>query len=478
MRGPGWLGRRHRAPRPLLALLIAVLLGLALGRTDAAPAGQEPDAPDDATAGASPLAEDTTWLELQDWVSQLRGLPILRDVPRLLLSPAAFRARQAAIYRAYLEQEDVDGARQLMVGLGLLEATDDLSGLLLDVRGALPIGLYDPASEALYVRSASADDPLERVVLAHEFTHALQDQHYHILDLFPRPSDDPDRDLALTTLLEGDALIVQEMYRNTTLPASPAAQATQAQAQQRALEQVQAEIRELVNLEQVPQPVLREVYFPYLDGPSFIHAIVGAGPLTTWGAYGPAMRDLFANPPRSTAEIMHPEKYRRGQRPARVTLPDLPAALGGDWRLLRQSVLGELGHQSLLARYLPADRAQESAAGWAGNRTAVLARGDSAIATVSESRWDSPTDAAEWADAYRVWMEARYGALAQIVWSEGGRLIWELPGGAVAFQALVDRTVTASGPSVAVVDALTDATVAAPRRVAGTLRILPDLDRR
>jgi hypothetical protein len=442
---------------------VAALLGLGLARTDAAPAGQvAPDA-DDQVSGLSTLADDSAWLELQDWVSQLRGLPILRDVPRLLLSPAAFRARQAAIYRAYLEQEDVDGARQLMVGLGLLEANDDLSSTLLDLRGALPIGLYDPASEALYVRSADTDDPLERVILAHEFTHALQDQHYSILGLFPRPSDNPDRDLALTTLLEGDALIVQEMYRNTTLPASPLAQASQEQAQQRALEQVQREMRELVNLEQVPQPVLRETYFPYLDGPSFIHAIVGTGALTTWGAYGPAMRDLFASPPRSTAEIMHPEKYRRRQRPVQVVLPDLPAALGSDWRLLRESVLGELGHQSLLARYLPPDRAQESAAGWAGNRTAVVAHQDGAIASLSESRWDSSREAAEWAAAYQDWMDARYGALAQVVWSEEGRLIWQLPGGAVALQTLADRTITASGPSVAIVDALTDAVAAAPR---------------
>src|SRR5207253_7574040 len=115
---------------------------------------QEAPGPDVQPGGLSPLADDSAWLELQDRVSQLRGLPILRDVPRMLLSPAAFRARQAAIYRAYLEAEDVDGARQLMVGLGLLEANDDLSSALLDLRGALPIGLYDPASEALYVRSA------------------------------------------------------------------------------------------------------------------------------------------------------------------------------------------------------------------------------------------------------------------------------------------------------------------------------------
>jgi len=445
--------------RALLAFALAAVVGASLARGEPAASQELPTDLDDEAATALP-ADDPAWLELQDWVSQLRGLPILRDVPRVVLPPAAFRARQAAIYRDYLEQEDLDSARALMVGLGLLDSSQDLSGTLLDLRGALPIGLYDPATATLYVRSASQDDPLERVILAHEFTHALQDQHYRLLDLFPRPSDDPDRDLALTTLLEGDALLVQEMYRNTTLPREPEAAVTQQEAQQRALEQVQHEIRQLVDLDRVPQPVLQEVYFPYLDGPRFIHAVLGSGPLTTWGAYGPAIAKLFANPPRSSAEILHPEKYRRGQRPQRVDFPDPAGALGGDWYLLRQSVLGELGHELLLARYLTDTRPRDAAAGWAGNRTAVLSDGEGETATVSETRWDSPLDAAEWADAFSDWVTARYGPYAKLVWSEQGRLVWQVPEGALALETRGDRTVTTTGPTVALADRLADSLVA------------------
>ena len=261
----------------------------------------------------------------------------------MLLSPHGFRARQAATDRAYLEQEDVDGARQLMVGLGLLDASDDLSSALLDVRGALPIGLYDPASEALYVRSAATDDPLERVILAHEFTHALQDQHYGIMGLFPRPSDDPDRDLAMTTLLEGDALIVQEMYRNTTMPASPQAQASQEQAQQRAMEQVQREIGELVNIEQLPQAVLQETFSFTSMGPALFTPSWGRGAAHDLGSLRTRHARAVCQPPTIDRGNHVPGKYPRGQRPIRMVLPDLSAALEGDWRLLRQSVLGELG---------------------------------------------------------------------------------------------------------------------------------------
>jgi hypothetical protein len=456
-----WLPRRRVAATAGLVLLALFTSGLF---SSVAPVmGQDPAPPEGEEAAVStPLADDSAWIELQQWVSQLRGLSIEQDVPRVLLSPAAFRARQLAIYREYAEQDDLDSTRQLMVGLGMLEATDDLASLLFDLRGALPIGMYDPATSTLYVRSPTADDPLERVILAHEFVHALQDQHYRLQNLFPRPSDDPDRDLALTTLLEGDALIVQDMYRATTMPAEPAAQATFQEAQQRALEQVHREIRELVNLELVPPPVLQELYFPYLDGPRFIHAVVGTGALTTWGAYGPAMRELFANPPRSTAEILHPLRYQRGQGPLRVELPDLAAALGGEWWLRRHSVLGELAHQMLLARYLPSARAQEAAAGWAGNRTAVLLDGDRGGATLSDTRWDTPLDAAEWADAYAAWVEARYAGLAEVVWAEQGRLIWRLPGGALALQTRAQQTIVVTAPSVAIADALMDAAVVPP----------------
>ncbi|HEY7061940.1 MAG TPA: hypothetical protein VII06_10695 [Chloroflexota bacterium] len=422
--------------------------------------------------------DEGAWLELQDWVSQLRGLPLLRPVPLVQLDPDAFRARQAEVYRAYLDPADLERTGQLLVGLGLLDPDDDLASLLVDLYSALPIGFYDPLDGVIYARaSADPQGPLERVILAHEFTHALQDQHFGVLHLYQPGSANADRDQAVSALLEGDALIVQEMYVATTQPDSPEEQAVQAQAYQQSLQQVYVEARQALPfpIEAVPQPVIQQVYAPYLDGPGFIHEVVGTPALTTFGAYGPAVERLFRRPPQSTAEILHPDKYRRGWRPTPVELPDLTDALGGDWRLLRHQVIGELEHRSLLARDLPPDEAEAAAAGWAGNRAEALVDDAGQMATVSATRWESVDAAATWASAFAAAIAARYGDAATLLWSEQGRQIWRAADQAVLLEVQDARSLVVQAPTVDDAEALADAAQAhRPPDLRATLaRLLP-----
>jgi hypothetical protein len=458
---------RHPAPHRHLQWLVRLLLlalGVLLGASPSArtAAAQEPPA----GAEAAPAQiDEAAWSELQDWVSQLRGLPLLRPVPLVQLDPEAFRAREAAIYRAYLDPADLERTQQLLVGLGLLDPDDDLASIMVDLYSALPIGFYDTLDGTVYARaSADPNGPLERVILAHEFTHALQDQHFNILRLYQQAEPNADRDQALSALVEGDALIVQEMYAATTQPDSPEEQVVQAQVYQEALQQVYVEARRALPfpLEALPQPVIQQVYTPYLDGPGFIHRVVGTPALTTFGAYGPAVERLFRRPPQSTAEILHPEKYLRGWQPARVDLPDLTGVLGDDWRLLRRQVVGELDHRSLLGRDLPAYAADEAAAGWAGNRAVALVDGAGQVATVSATRWDDADAAATWGTAFAAAIAARYGDDVTLVWAEQGRQIWEAPDQAILLDVQDNLSLTVQAPAIAQVEALADAALAAP----------------
>jgi hypothetical protein len=347
----------------------------------------------------------------------------------------------------------------------LLDPDDDLASIMVDLYSALPIGFYDTLDGTVYARaSADPNGPLERVILAHEFTHALQDQHFNILRLYQQAEPNADRDQALSALVEGDALIVQEMYAATTQPDSPQEQMVQAQVYQEALQQVYVEARRALPfpLEALPQPVIQQVYTPYLDGPGFIHRVVGTPALTTFGAYGPAVERLFRRPPQSTAEILHPEKYLRGWQPARVDLPDLTGVLGDDWRLLRRQVVGELDHRSLLGRDLPAYAADEAAAGWAGNRAVALVDGTGQVATVSATRWDEADAADTWGTAFAAAIAARYGDDVTLVWAEQGRQIWEAPDQAILLDVQDNLSLTIQAPAIAQVETLADAALAAP----------------
>src|SRR5688572_5564437 len=154
---------RGRVPKVLaLVSMVALLLFGAEARA-ARQGGQGGEEDEDAGAiVVEVLADDAAWLELQEWVSQLRGLPLRRSVPRVALSPAAFRARQAELYRAYLDAADLERTRQLMAGLGVLEPDADLPALLAELYTVLPIGAYDSLDKVIHLRrTVDPDGPLE-----------------------------------------------------------------------------------------------------------------------------------------------------------------------------------------------------------------------------------------------------------------------------------------------------------------------------
>src|SRR5207253_9797497 len=98
-------------------------------------------------------------------------------VPRPALTPDQFRARMVGELDEPDSRESVEKTRRLLVALGLLGPTADLYALELEFRTGVVLGQYDPETKQLYVISGNeAPGQLERVTLAHEFTHALQDQ--------------------------------------------------------------------------------------------------------------------------------------------------------------------------------------------------------------------------------------------------------------------------------------------------------------
>src|SRR5262249_37712004 len=149
-------------------------------------------------------------------------------------------------------------------------------------RTGVVLGQYDPETKELYViTGADSLGPLERVTFAHEFTHALQDQNYDIRRLMPKDSDNSDRDLAVSSLLEGDALITEELFQNHAL----------ARAEREEKRRQERSLGGALNLERLPLVILEETYFPYTEGPRFILSVVGQDAvreaLQTGTGYGP-----------------------------------------------------------------------------------------------------------------------------------------------------------------------------------------------
>jgi hypothetical protein len=261
---------------------------------------------------------------------------------------------------------------------GVIPDTLDFRALLLAVLSEQVVGYYDPDSTTLYV--VAGTDPVQvRLVLAHELVHALQGQYLPI-DSILESEGDNDRKMAAQAVLEGQATL-----------ASLTAMLDSSQVRQ--LGNFWRDMREDVRRAQERMPVfaaapliVREgLLFPYLAGADFMRWFASAYPDTQ--PYGRRM-------PRSTEQILHPERYRAGDEP--VTLRFGPATPASG-ELVYEDDWGEFETRIVLQQLTGSESlATGGALGWAGDRFAVF-DASGAYAVVWWSVWDHAEAAARFA---------------------------------------------------------------------------------
>jgi hypothetical protein len=147
-----------------------------------------------------------------------------------------------------------------------------------------------------------------------------------------------------------------------------------------------------------------------------------------------AVNRAFGDPPHSTEQIIHPEKYLTHEEPVDVSLPDLAAALGPGWTLLRSDVLGELDVRILLEQFGDPVTAAKGSEGWGGDRYAFLENAAGQDALLISTAWDSEGDAGEFFDLYADTVRRRYGARASRTADSPARIAWATPNGALLLQ--------------------------------------------
>jgi hypothetical protein len=163
---------------------------------------------------------------------------------------------------------------------------------------------------------------------------------------------------------------------------------------------------------------------------------VGGG---EWTVVDAALR---SRPPASTEQVMHPQAYLEVEQPVRVSLARPVAALGDGWRELRAGTLGEWLTARLLAR-AGGTSSGDAAAGWGGDRYALLGRGDER-ALIARWTWDSRKDADEFAAALDAW-----GGEGLPDSTPAGAGAWRTPDGAAAVHRARDTFTLALAPDLA-----------------------------
>src|SRR5260370_1403034 len=337
----------------------ALFLGLALFLGGAAHAQEAAVAPPRADFKA---ATDADFIAAADEVlGQMSQIPGLKLMTRLKKSVRSREEIRAYVIKQMNEEKNPAeryADQRSAEAFGLLPKGFDLDAFMVNVLTEQVEGLYDPKAREFYIADWS---PLadQRMVMAHELTHALEDQHFQIEAWIKAARPNEDAELARDAVLEGSAMAAMVDYLMVSTG--------------RSLKDLPdfdpgmliGDLGSTPTLQKAPPFLKDTLIFPYIGGLSFSAAILKN---RGWAA----LPGVFERPPMSTQQILHPALYRSGKIPATVSLPRLEKLLGSNWSKLDENILGEFGWKEVLKQFLDEDRAKMLAAAWDGDRYAVF----------------------------------------------------------------------------------------------------------
>ncbi len=331
-----------------------------------------------ATAGAAhapcqPAATDPTLATVagvERVTERVRGLHATRPVPAVLLAPAAFNRVLTRDLEGSTSLDELRVEAQTLTLLGLLSPRVDPRRALLAVSDGGVVAFYDPGGRRFFLARRHGHLSLDdRVTVAHEYTHALQDQAFG-LDRVRPPDGGPvrnaDRVLAETALIEGDATVTMALYAQAAF--------TQQEYVQWLGESSVPPANGTTSGAGAGMPrYLRDLAsFPYDAGTAFEQTLLDQG------MSGPGFDRVdaaFHHPPTSTRQILHPALYRQDPAaPAPDLAPPSPRLPGG-WQREVSDVMGEYGLRDMLAQRLDEDMAGRVAAGWRADRYTLFDHG-------------------------------------------------------------------------------------------------------
>ncbi len=333
----------------------------------------------------------------------LRGQDFGRPVPAVALPPADVAAWVRRDIDLSYPGDDLERVSAVYQRLGLLPAGTALRAALEDLYRGQIAAFYDPRSKQLVLATEalgtggpavrllsllSGRDLIGELLVAHELTHALQDQHWGLpTEPEPLANSYSDRILARRALLEGDATLAGFAYVQRGTPSR--ATIDRIERQLHAIAPTLA-----AEYPRVPEIVRASLAFQYDAGTAFAGWALAEGGWT-------AVDRAEADPPESTEQVLHPARYFGVRdRPFEIALHGTEEMEAAGWRRVLEDTLGELSIRILARRARTEDAAAAVADGWGGDRLRALARGDELV-LVWATAWDGPGDAIEFLDAMR-----------------------------------------------------------------------------
>lgn len=362
-------------------------------------------------AHATPLApylvRPASWL-----VENVSGLPLDRPVPVTQFTPEEARQYLSADLERDLKGQDLEAQSQLLFAFGFTSTPVDIQRVFVNLVSSQAAAFYDPRTGRFHTiaRLGALDLLGEPVVVAHELTHAAQDQARGVVSVMDARKEDDDLTRAFQWILEGEATVVGNRAGSMLgppLPGPPGKLLGEALTWISWTPQYGAAAAmgtQLTTTGDPPPPFFTDqLLAPYLAGSRAFWTVEAQ-----LGKRAHAF--MVCRPAQSTEELLHPAKYLSGNDPPiRVELPPPPNA-----RVRAQLTHGEWALQWLLRQTLPQDVADQAAAGWGGDRMAMASDG----AMVWRVIMDSPLDAAQLAAAFQASLPQRQALHVELAGDE------------------------------------------------------------
>ncbi|MGD0088999.1 MAG: hypothetical protein ABSE73_03695 [Planctomycetota bacterium] len=394
------MARRDPRLASFLAFALAASSWLLVGAAEA------PALPKDIAPLSPDLAKKIE--QLKQAAENYRGLPYKQPVACGSLERETLRKKMLEAVQEELPSEKMAALEAGLKAFGFIPREMVLAKYLPELLTSQVGGFYDPKRKYLVILQDSKGGPgkaaedqmlpgltakVEEIALVHELTHAIQDQHFD-LEKFEITEPLSDEGAARTALIEGDAtLAMYDFGTGMRLENFPGMDKIMGQffKDPKQLTAMMPDMPGSKELADAPAWFRDNLLFSYLEGFSFCVAVRKAG--------GQKLLDyaFSKDPPRSTEQIIHPEKWlAKRDDPVVITWPDLTQDLPAHKKLC-EGQLGELNIKVLLRENLK-NGEKAAAAGWGGDRFAVYGKDQNTV-LLWITEWDSTQAAKEFKEA-------------------------------------------------------------------------------
>ncbi|MGE0878997.1 MAG: hypothetical protein AB7L13_18880 [Acidimicrobiia bacterium] len=328
---------------------------------------------------------------IANFVETERSLFFKHPVPVEYLEDAAFRARIDKLNGGGSKSDKAkdaatdDADTAMFRALGLASGSSSVANQSDVLTGEGVLAFYSFGDRKIVVRGTTLD-LATKVTLAHELTHALDDQHFDLV----RTRTEAGSSLASLALIEGNAVAVEQSYIGQL---SEADQETYYRTVEDQLGTYDTNTKDV-------STALQDLFeAPYRLGPALIAVIREAN--------GPgAINDALRNPPQSEEQVLVPTKYLTNDRPKAVGTPSLTAGETLNADAHHDEPFGAFGLYIVLAARIDPKIAFAAAQGWGGDDYVQFTKAGQQCVRMAFAG-DAPADTDRIAAAFDQWIATR-----------------------------------------------------------------------